>query len=709
MKTPAAMRQEILKTPEIYNIRQVETLKAELLKTDKKKKIPVESSHKSADRGENNGRHTTNNRKNIKKLALIALVVFAIGIFVEVLCNLSLLRANSGKSHGSFTVDMSRVTYEGFHEEDGKLVFDGENGKIRVPLNGRFVGKFCYSYEYDGLLNATVKVGVYNDYGELRERDILTVTDRNSKNVKNSWIPVNRRAEYAEIYVFREALDEPGLSYIDFKAMPLHITGFEAVTIPAVNWYRLCFFWCLFGIGAMLIFYREYIGKRIEIGFLIISISVGTLLSLSLPANKVSWDEEVHFSQSFWMSNYRTPVSVSPAITQEFIAGIDTWPYNQPGTAEEQREFDNYLDLAGDYRNGGITWSADLNKTIFTGYAGEALLLKAGQLFHLPFSLVYKLGRLGNLFIYCIALYFAIKKTPVGKGIMVFLGLMPEPMMLAGVYSYDPTVTAFMYLSFAYILSAVLEPDKKITWKEYAVIMLAFFWGCRIKAVYAPLLLTGLLIPSDHFRSRREKLIMKGGMILLCLGLMASFALPVIFSPSETGDVRGDNTSEAGQMSYVLGQPVAYAKILIQNIFHTLPSYVIGEKSLGLLGHQGEVSFPWLVYAGSAAVILTGGQSSCGKRLDWKQKLWIFILASAAVVLVWTSMYVIFTTPGNTYIDGVQGRYYIPFLFLVWLVLNPKWVTVHLKNKDYYGLVLALSGGMLLAVYYINVLQKFCL
>lgn len=709
MKTPAAMRQEILKTPEIYNIRQVETLKAELLKTDKKKKIPVESSHKSADRGENNGRHTTNNRKNIKKLALTALVVFAIGIFLEVLCNLPLLRANSGKSHGSFTVDMSRVTYEGFHEEDGKLVFDGENGKIRVPLNGRFVGKFCYSYEYDGLLNATVKVGVYNDYGELRERDILTVTDRNSKNVKNSWIPVNRRAEYAEIYVFREALDEPGLSYIDFKAMPLHITGFEAVTIPAVNWYRLCFFWCLFGIGAMLIFYREYIGKRIEIGFLIISISVGTLLSLSLPANKVSWDEEVHFSQSFWMSNYRTPVSVSPAITQEFIAGIDTWPYNQPGTAEEQREFDNYLDLAGDYRNGGITWSADLNKTIFTGYAGEALLLKAGQLFHLPFSLVYKLGRLGNLFIYCIALYFAIKKTPVGKGIMVFLGLMPEPMMLAGVYSYDPTVTAFMYLSFAYILSAVLEPDKKITWKEYAVIMLAFFWGCRIKAVYAPLLLTGLLIPADHFRSRREKLIMKGGMILLCLGLMASFALPVIFSPSETGDVRGDNTSEAGQMSYVLGQPVAYAKILIQNIFHTLPSYVIGEKSLGLLGHQGEVSFPWLLYAGSAAVILTGGQSSCGKRLDWKQKLWIFILASAAVVLVWTSMYVIFTTPGNTYIDGVQGRYYIPFLFLVWLVLNPKWVTVHLKNKDYYGLVLALSGGMLLAVYYINVLQKFCL
>ena len=647
--------------------------------------------------------------KNQKKLALTVLAVLIAGIFLEIFCNLPLIRANSGNNQGSFSVDISQTTYEGFHEDGGKLVFDGNGGKIRVPLSGRYVDKLCYSYEYEGLLNATVKVGVYNEYGELRERDILTVEDRNSKNIKTSWIPVGKRAEYAEIYIFRDALDEPGLSYIDFSGFPLKISGFEAVTIPAVNWYRLCFFWCALGIAAMLIFFREYFGKRIEVGFLVISVTIGTLFSLSLPANKVSWDEEVHFSQSFWLSNYRTPVSVSPAVTQEFIAGIDTWPYNQPGTVEEQRELDNYLDTAGDYRNGGITWSADLNKTIFTGYAGEALFLKAGQMFRLPFSLVYKLGRLGNLYIYCIILGLAIRKTPVGKGIMAFLGLMPEPMMLAGVYSYDPTVTAFMYLSFACILRAILDTEKKITWTDYAVMMLAFFWGCRIKAVYAPLLLVGLLIPADHFRSRKERLIMKGGMIALCLGLMASFALPAIFSPSETGDLRGENTSEAGQMSYILGHPVAYAKILLQNIFNTLPSYVMGEKSLGLLGHQGEAAFPWLIYAGSAAVILTGGQSSCGKRLDWKQKLWIFVLASAAVVLVWTSMYLVFTTPGNTYIDGVQGRYYIPLLFLVWLVFNPKWITVHLKNQDYYAVVLALAGGILLSEYYVNVLQKFCL
>lgn len=60
-----------------------------------------------------------------------------------------------------------------------------------------------------------MKVGVYNEYGELRERDILTVEDRNSKNIKTSGF-LWKEGGYAEIY-FRDALDEPGLSYIDFR------------------------------------------------------------------------------------------------------------------------------------------------------------------------------------------------------------------------------------------------------------------------------------------------------------------------------------------------------------------------------------------------------------------------------------------------------------------------------------------------------------
>ena len=36
--------------------------------------------------------------------------------------------------------------------------------------------------------------------------------------------------------------------------------------------------------------------------------------------------------------------------------------------------------------------------------------------------MLFKLGRLGNLLIYALAMALAIRKTPVGKGMLAFIG-----------------------------------------------------------------------------------------------------------------------------------------------------------------------------------------------------------------------------------------------------------------------------------------------
>ncbi|MCI7262647.1 MAG: hypothetical protein MR562_05480, partial [Clostridiaceae bacterium] len=354
-------------------------------------------------------------KKQIGRKALLPalLCVLFFGILLELFCNYPAIRERQRGGSEVTEISLQEISREGFEERDGKLVLAADSGFLHIPLDGSYVGKFCYSYEYDGLLNATVRVGYRNIYGEVRERDARMTEDHNPKVLKTSWIPVNGRAEYVDISVTRDNLREAGLSYVDFDSLPLFVTSFETVTIPAVNWYRLCFFWCAAGLLVGLLFFREYLTVRMEIGFLVVSLTVGTLFSLSLPANKVSWDEEVHFSQVFWMANYRTPVPVSPAILQEFSAGIDTWPYNQPQSAEELAALNAYLDAEGDYRNGEHVWSVDLNKTTMTGYVAEALFVKAGSLLQLPFSVVYRLGRLGNLFLYCIVMFLAIRKTPV--------------------------------------------------------------------------------------------------------------------------------------------------------------------------------------------------------------------------------------------------------------------------------------------------------
>ena len=45
-------------------------------------------------------------------------------------------------------------------------------------------------------------------------------------------------------------------------------------------------------------------------------------------------------------------------------------------------------------------------------------MLKIGKDLGLPLAALIRLGRLGNLLVYTAIMFFAIKKTPVGKAIM---------------------------------------------------------------------------------------------------------------------------------------------------------------------------------------------------------------------------------------------------------------------------------------------------
>lgn len=605
-------------------------------------------------------------------------------------------------------ISAADIEYEGFEEKDGTLLFLQDTGEIRISLDGGYVGRFGYSFDYDGLLNVELTAVVHNVYGEARERDQLHIKDRNSKLVSQSWVRIGKETDEIRIKVRQSQLEEAGLSYIDFRDFPLSFTGFYINNEPFFHWQRLLFTWCVLGIAAFLVLNRELLGRRVEIGFLVVSLSVGILMAAALPVNKVSWDEEIHFENAFWLSSYPKAADISDSIMQMFSAGIDTWPYNQPSGQEEQQMLNRYWDENGNYKDGVHHWRAKTDKTTFQGYAGSMVMLRLGRLLGLRFSLLYRLGRLGNLLVYCGLMYLAIKKTPVGKGIMAFIGLMPTPMLLASVYSYDPMVTACLYLSFAWTMSAALSEEKQMDWKTWAVIAGAFVIGCRTKAVYAPLGLLPLMIPRERYRNRRQQYLMQGGLVLITVLLLCSFLLPTLISPSETGDLRGGATSEVGQMAYVLGQPLAYAAVLIQNIWQSLPGYVLGEGVFGVVGILGATAHPWMFYAASVLVILTNSQITSRRALNGRQKIWMLTLAGAAAVLVWTSMYMAFTVPGETSISGVQGRYYLPLLFVLYLIPNSRKVVVHIPNRIYYPALLGVSGIILTLTVYEHILAPYC-
>lgn len=402
-------------------------------------------------------------------------------------------------------------------------------------------------------------------------------------------------------------------------------------------------------------------------------------------------------------------MNVSPAVWSKMIPSLNDWPENQPGSREEQAAIERYFNQEGDYKNGSLHPDSVTPALSVPAYAGQALVLKVCKGLGLPFGMMIRLGRLGNLLAYAAIMYFAIKKTPVGKVIMSVIGLFPTSVFMACVYSYDPAVMAWIYLSMACLLKEILTPEEKISWKSYALILITFVLGCSAKAVYAPMILIGLLLPESKFQNRQQKIAMRLGFVLVLLGLLSTFVLPVLLAPKETGDLRGGDTSEAGQMSYILGNPIAYAQILFRNIFHYLPDFVLGKDIFSVQGHLAASSFTWMTGALAVYTVVTDTKTTAPERLSVKQKIWIFLMLGGAVLLVWTSMYIAYTEPGMVTIAGVQGRYYLPILFLFYMLFNSRAVIARIENMWYHTGVLTVSALILLATMWQTVIAPCCL
>lgn len=639
------------------------------------------------------------------KYGLAVLIVFFLGAVLEYFCHVPVLRQ---ESRGETPIPLETVAAEGFERTEEGFRLTGERGTLSIPLDGNYVEQFAYYFDYDHLLNAKAYVCYYNEYGEADPNQDLLIEDRNNKLAEASYLTIRKEVESIVLSVEKSELGEPGTREEAGK-VPLLITGFAVCNELVVNGYRLAFFWLVFGLLAFFWLFRGYLGNHIEMGFLVVCLSVGTLSIFAFPANKVGFDEETHLYRAMGVASYPHGMNVNQTVFSLMVPNLDAWPDNQPGSMKEQEALLSYRNEYGDYKTGTIHLEPVIPKGAIPAYLGQALVLKVCKGFRVSWGTMLILGRLGNLFVYGALMYAAIKKTPVGKGIMAVIGLMPTSMFLACTYSYDSWVTGWIYLGSACLLKEVLTPEQTITWKSYLWILLCFLLGCGVKAVYAPMVFIALLLPASKFKDKKQKYLMRAGIFLVLAGLLSSFVIPVLVAPKDTGDIRGGATSEAGQMSYILGHFTGYLKLLFQNIFRAMPEMLFGRQVFSVQGHLADSPFTWFAMGLAGYAVVTDTRSTAAAALNGFQKLWIFLMLGASALLIWTSMYIAYTVPGQRIIAGVQGRYYLPILYLFYLLFNSRMVVARFKNMWYHTGILTASAVLLLATMWVTVLTPMCM
>ena len=462
-------------------------------------------------------------------------------------------------------------------------------------------------------------------------------------------------------------------------------------------------FAALFGFAlTMLILFKETFLKKPELLFLLVCGTMGLSMIAALPGTKVGYDEETHLQSVVAMANFpEDELSMSREALYQMIITEYNNPEAMPETAEETAELNDMLSQKCDYQEGESTPDFKVMANRAPAYFFMALGAKTAMALGLSWTGLMVMIRLFNLIMYTALMYAAIKILPLGKMLMILTGLFPQMVFMAVTCSYDPFIMGCMSLGYAFMLKG----------RKYTVPMLiSFLLACLPKAVYAPVILMGIgvnAIPEKDASltkgvgddKRRRLWILLAGAAVFAV-LIVLFILPTVIDPSESGDIRGGEVSEMTQIGFILWNPLTYAGILLGQMIRWAGKCWFGPDCMTYMGHIVNGTADFKGYYGAYMIMLAvtvalsysgrfirmsaagdkteaaghetkrAGKAGSPPGLNASKRVLMIAMVFLSAVLIWTAMYVSFTPPGSLEIAGVQGRYFIPLMFPLYLALS---------------------------------------
>jgi uncharacterized membrane protein len=177
---------------------------------------------------------------------------------------------------------------------------------------------------------------------------------------------------------------------------------------------------------------------------------------------------------------------------------------------------------------------------------------------------------------------------------------------------------------------------------------------CAFKPVYAPLLLIAAPMAFRRGASRRTlgAVAMTAVVPLACALLWFGWGAPLIQLPRA-------GTSVPQQVALLLEHPFGVLSILCRSLVLQSPWLVLG--AIGRFGWL-TIWLPNLLYALPAAALLCALFAPTGTTapLSAPRAAWNVALLLSAALLVMLGMYLLWTPPGASEVQGVQGRYFLP-------------------------------------------------
>lgn len=265
-------------------------------------------------------------------------------------------------------------------------------------------------------------------------------------------------------------------------------------------------------------------------------------------------------------------------------------------------------------------------------------------------------ARVANLLAATALIAIGLRRLPSYRWLITLLALTPMALFLRASASADVVTTAVAFLLACTAARLAWGEEESGRWRDVALLTACAAALCLSKPAYVPLVFLVFLIPAARFPGGR-----RGPALALFGGItVAAFILAMATATAMDVPIRPDAPVDRDrQIQDALADPFRVAGTLIEDYLLRGDRYmaqIVGQ--LGWLDLNLPKPFLWVSLITLGLLVLFDSRREVEVRI-W-QRVLLSLIVLSTLALVSASQYAFWTPHRADYVDGIQGRYFIP-------------------------------------------------
>lgn len=403
-------------------------------------------------------------------------------------------------------------------------------------------------------------------------------------------------------------------------------------------------------------------GVPLEKRFLFLALILGVMFVVILPPGQAP-DDVTHFRRAYSLSTGEVmpDLSENNEVFGSMPVEVEYMPI-MPSKGTYEKLLNNMDANSGENTDQVYTAAALYN---FVCYIPQTIAIWIGKVFNFSILGIGYLVKIFNFLTWTMLVFFAIKVIPKFKKVVVFIALLPITMQEATSMSPDALTIGLSILLVSFVMFLAYGRKRSVTGKDLSIL---YVMACAIglcKIVYLPLVLLCLIIPAVKFGSKKRKIIH----LSIIFALVVVINLAWLILSSKYLVEYNEGVDSGIQLKNILQNPINYLEVVFGTMNIYMQSWV--SNMLGLSLGAFVFNLPGMFFFLSFAImLLLFFQRSDTLKMGTVDR---FVFTSVFLIifcLILTSLYMQWTPVGYNFVEGVQGRYFLPILLLVPIIIS---------------------------------------